>query len=142
MANNLVRFKVGKVRMLEGEPKAFVNDPKGGVVYDMERRLRTVAGIAKLKCNVRTGLLLTTIRTRTNLKANGWPTFDVIAGKSGARTVPVLVDQGSPPHVIRARRKKALRFVVNGQVRFATKVNHPGYRGSGFLTKSLEAAAH
>lgn len=33
---------------------------------------------------------------------------------------------GTRPHVIRPRRRKALRFVVGGQTVFARKVNHPG----------------
>lgn len=138
----MIRIKPGTVRMLKGEPRAFVNDRNSGIIDDLERRMTVVAGIAKLRVRVRTGLLLTTIRTRTNRNTRGWPSVDVLAGKAGARTVPVIEDQGSPPHQIRARKRHALRFVVNGQVVFARKVNHPGTTGSGFLTRSLDAAAN
>jgi hypothetical protein len=136
-----VRFATGRVRLLKGEPKLFANDRTQGVVSDLERRMALVSGIAKLKVRVRTGLLLTTIRQRTNINLNAWPSVDVLAGRAGARTVPVIEDQGSAPHVIRARRKKALRFMINGQVVFRQKVNHPGTQGSGFLTDSLKYAA-
>ena len=44
--------------------------------------------------------------------------------------VPVIqaatLDSGARPHVIRPRRAKALRFVMDGRVVFARVVNHPG----------------
>lgn len=44
--------------------------------------------------------------------------------------VPVIqaatTDRGARPHVIRPRRAKALRFVVDGRVVFARVVHHPG----------------
>lgn len=146
-APRLVRVKRGRIRLLPGEPRDFVNQPAGPIVRDLERRMRLVSGLAKFRVRVRTGLLLTTIRERTNIKTGkaGWPSVDVIAGKARGtdkyRTVPVIEDQGSRPHIIRARRKKALRFVMNGKVVIRTAVHHPGTKGSGFLTKSLEAAA-
>lgn len=35
-------------------------------------------------------------------------------------------EEGTRPHIIRPRRRRALRFVAGGQVVFAKKVNHPG----------------
>lgn len=53
----------------------------------------------------------------------------------------VLVHNGSIRHDIRPRNPRGwLRFVQNGQVRFAKVVNHPGYRGDPFLTKALRDA--
>lgn len=138
------RVSPGQVTLHPGEPKLWANQPRGPVSRDLERRMSVVSGVAKLRVRVRTGLLLSTVReSGARVSANGWPHADVIAGKSGGkgRTVPVIEDQGSRPHVIRARRRKALRFVINGKVVFRQKVNHPGTTGSGFLTKSLRYAA-
>ena len=43
------------------------------------------------------------------------------------------VENGTQPHVIRARNAKALRFVQNGAVRFATEVHHPGTAPRPFM---------
>jgi len=141
MAN--FRFAPGQITLLPGEPQGFANDPREGVMYDLRYRLFLIGGLAKARVQVDSGFTLTTIHDVVNRNVRRYPYGDVIAGKAGARrenrraTVPVILDQGSRPHVIRARRRKALRFVVNGKVYFRRSVLHPGTRGSGFLTRSL-----
>jgi hypothetical protein len=44
-----------------------------------------------------------------------------------------FVEQGTRPHVIVPVRALALRFVINGQVIFARKVNHPGSKPYPFM---------
>lgn len=51
-----------------------------------------------------------------------------------------FVEQGTRPHVILPRNAKALRFVINGQVIFAKKVNHPGSRPYPFMGPALMKA--
>lgn len=137
------KWRPGSVTLLTGEPHAFANDPREGVMYDLRYRLFLISGLAKARVQVDSGFTLTTIHDVVNRSVRRYPYGDVIAGKPGARkekrraTVPVILDQGSRPHVIRARRRKALRFVVNGTVKFRRSVMHPGTRGSGFLTRSL-----
>ena len=57
--------------------------------------------------------------------------------------VPVIqaatTDRGARPHVIRPRRAKALRFVVDGRVVFARVVHHPGNPPSRWFSKVLDA---
>jgi len=50
------------------------------------------------------------------------------------------VINGTRPHQIRPRTKKALRFTVGGRVVFAKLVNHPGTQANDFLNKALPAA--
>lgn len=139
-----IRWAAGPITLLPGEPQAFANDPHEGVMYDLRYRGFLIAGLAKARVQVASGFTLTTIRDAVSRNVRRYPHVDVIAGRAGARrrgggprTVPVILDKGSPPHVIRARRRKALRFVVNGKVIFRRSVMHPGTRGSGFLTRSL-----
>lgn len=139
-----VRWRTTGISLLPGEPQAFANDEGEGVMYDLRYRLFLIAGLAKARVQVASGFTLSTIDSKVSKNKRRYPWGDVIAGKTGARrkgggprTVPVILDQGSPPHVIRARRRKALRFTVNGQVKFRRSVMHPGTRGSGFLTRSL-----
>lgn len=138
------RFAPGTVKLLPGEPQGFANDPHEGVMYDLRYRLFLISGLAKARVQVDLGFTLSTIRESVNRNVRRYPYGDVIAGKAGRkrpgggpRTVPEILDQGSRAHSIRARRKKALRFVVNGRVVFRRSVMHPGTRGSGFLTRSL-----
>lgn len=49
----------------------------------------------------------------------------------------LLVHNGSRPHLIRPRRARALRFMVDGRVVYARLVRHPGYVGDPYLTKAL-----
>lgn len=57
---------------------------------------------------------------------------------STKKTAPIL-EYGSRPHVIRARRARALRFVVGGKTVFARKVNHPGTPAFRFLYHATNA---
>src|SRR5690349_17408294 len=49
------------------------------------------------------------------------------------------IEHGSRPHKIRARNRKALRWVVPAGFRFAVEVNHPGNRAYRFLENALDA---
>ena len=50
----------------------------------------------------------------------------------------LYVHEGTKPHTIRPKKSKALRFVYNGRVVYAHKVNHPGQKGQPFLSKNLK----
>lgn len=128
-----------RVRLYPGEPKLFVNDADGPVVRDLLRRMTRVKFESRKLVRVRTGRLFSTIDTRVGGTKRGIH-VDVIAGGKGIKYTGYEHD-GTKPHVIRARRKKALRFMIHGQVVFRTKVNHPGTTGTLFLTMALPYAA-
>jgi hypothetical protein len=52
----------------------------------------------------------------------------------------VFVQLGTRPHEIRPKNKKALRWASGGKFFFAGKVNHPGYRGDGYLFNAATLA--
>lgn len=52
----------------------------------------------------------------------------------------VFVHWGTRPHVIRPKRKKALRWPAGGKFVFAGVVNHPGYKGDPWLTRAAREA--
>jgi hypothetical protein len=129
-----------KVTLYPGEPKLFVNDLDGPVLRDLLRRMTRVKFESRKLVRVRTGHLLSTIETRVGGTKGRGVHVDVVAGGKGIKYTGYEHD-GTPPHVIRARRKKALRFMINGNVVFRTKVNHPGTTGTLFLTHALPYAA-
>lgn len=52
------------------------------------------------------------------------------------------VHDGSPPHTIRARRRKALRFTAGGETIFVRSVRHPGTAPRPWLFKALRVAVN
>lgn len=128
-----------RVTLYPGEPKLFVNDPNGPVLDDLLRRMKRVKFESRKLVRVRTGHLFSTIDTRVGGNKGG-VFVDVVAGGKGIKYTGYEHD-GTRPHVIRARRKKALRFVLNGQVVFRKQVQHPGTTGTLFLTMALPYAA-
>ncbi|MGC4947698.1 hypothetical protein ACLQ2N_16070 [Streptomyces sp. DT224] len=71
-------------------------------------------------------------------------TWKVVDGPNGLQGV-ILCDHpavhyvlnGTRPHIIRPRRKKALRFEVGGRVVFARVVHHPGTKPNDFMKRAL-----
>ena len=59
--------------------------------------------------------------------------------------VPVIqaatTDRGARPHVIRPVKAKALRFVMDGRVVFATIVSHPGNKASHWFESVMNITA-
>lgn len=129
-----------RVTLYPGEPKLFVNDPTGPVIRDLFRRMTRVKFESRKLVRVRTGRLFSTIDTRIGATKARGVHVDVVAGGKGIKYTGYEHD-GTAPHEIRARRKKFLRFVMNGQVVFRRRVWHPGTTGTLFLTMALPYAA-
>lgn len=106
---------------------------------DLDRRGTRIERAAGRMVRKRTGLLRSTIRKQPGNTAT-YPYIDVVAGNRKTRYLGFEHD-GTAPHVIRPKRRKALRFQAGGVVVFATKVNHPGTQGSHFLTRALPYGA-
>ncbi len=93
-------------------------------------RARTLVGVDK-------GNLLSSLRRERGQGPNG-PYVDVTAGVPGLTRYLGYHHDGTPPHVIRPRRRKTLRFIDGGRVVFTRRVNHPGTKGTRFLTRALD----
>lgn len=133
-----VRIANTNVTLLPGEPKLYMNDPDGPVIRNLDMRMTRAQVVSRRLVRVRTGTLFSTIRKNRGFTSRG-PYVDILAGGKNARYVMYEHD-GTVPHIIRARRKKYLRFISQGQVVFAKQVKHPGTKGSYFLTKALPFA--
>lgn len=104
----------------------------GPIGRDLNRRLRTVEFRARASAGIRTGNLRRSMTTDRKRVKNG------LEGRVGS---PVKYakwhHEGTRPHLIRPRRAKALRFMVGGQIVFASRVRHPGTRPNPYLTRWL-----
>lgn len=67
----------------------------------------------------------------------GLPAGRVLASAPYAK----FVEDGTAPHLIMPRRKKVLRFIQNGEVRFARGVFHPGTEPRPFLKDAAARTA-
>lgn len=106
---------------------------------DLEGRAQRVLVAAQTLVGVDTGLLLTTIHRERGSNGDG-PFIDIVAGQKGLTNYLGFHHFGTEPHVIRARRRRALRFTWHGKIVYFTKVNHPGTRANPFLLEALQAA--
>lgn len=80
------------------------------------------------------------------LRASGRMEFRIAArGPTGVVEYPVnyaaAVHDGSKPHIIRARKKKALAFEYKGSKVVVRSVRHPGTEGRPFLRMAAEEIA-
>ncbi len=116
--------------------RALVTAAPGSITGDdLDRRGERVERAALRLVGRRTGRLARTIR-----RERGAGYVDIVAGRRGLTPYLGWHHFNTEPHIIRPRRAKALRFQVNGRTVFAQRVQHPGTRGSRFLTRALAAA--
>lgn len=112
------------------------SDADGPVGRYLDARARLVLAEAQRLVPVRTGRLLATLRTERHQTSRG-PRVDVVAGVRGLTDYLGYVLFGTEPHIIRARRRRALRFIGSRGLTFARQVQHPGTRARPFLTDAL-----
>lgn len=122
-----------------GEPKMFMITDQD-ISRNLDKRASRVQMGMRFRVRVRSGKLISTIRKNPGLNATT-QYVDILAGGRGANYV-LIEEEGSRPHIIRARRRKALRIPVGaGHVIFRRQVHHPGTTGTHFMTRSLPLAA-
>lgn len=119
--------------------RSVFRDQDGPVGRDLDARSRKVLARARILVGNRSGTLLASGRREFGQTAFG-PRYDVTFGVRGLTPYMGFHHDGSRPHVIRPRRRKALRFISGGQVIFARQVRHPGSAGTRFLVRALDAA--
>lgn len=120
--------------------RSVVGGQSGPLHRDLDERSLRVLARARELVGVRTGTLLTSIRREQGTGPRG-PFIDVVAGVPGLTPYMGWHHYGTEPHVIRARRRKTLRFIGRqGQLVFRRQVFHPGTVGTYFLTRALDFA--
>ena len=92
---------------------------------------------ARVLVGVRSGRLISSLDRDFGAGTLG-PYAEVTAGVPGITTYLGYHHDGTPPHEIRARRRKTLRFIYHGRVVYPVRVSHPGTKGTHFLTRALD----
>lgn len=118
-----------RIRLDRSRVRASVNALAERNVAEVARQ---VEARAKALAPVDTGRLRGSIKTTRRLSLRG-PQYTV---STNVEYAP-YVENGTRPHVIRPRRKKALRFRTAGGVVIVAKVNHPGTRAQPFLSRAV-----
>src|SRR5688572_9681029 len=117
---------MARVTLNNAEVTKLLQGPNGPVVGEIQRKTVKAHGVARAECPVDTGRLRSSIRWRMATDSRG------VHGIVGTDAdYAVYVHQGTRPHSIQPRTKKALfwkgaRHPVRG-------VQHPGTRGVPFL---------
>lgn len=95
---------------------------------------------AKLRARLQHTWKDRTYATRESIDGTAAASSNGAAGYLQAGANASRLNDGTRPHVIEARRKKVLRFVQGGVVRFAKRVHHPGTKPDPYLEQAQEFA--
>jgi hypothetical protein len=105
------------------------------VLRDLSVRMARVEVAAVRQAGKRTGTLVRS-RRKTVTVTGGRP--KVTLGFYAPHALPH--HEGTPPHLIRPRNRRVLRFPGRGGVVFAHQVRHPGTRRNPYLSANLRLA--
>lgn len=132
----MINITVGEIVIDPTKLALFARSGAGPVLNDLMRRGSNVQTAARAFVRKRTRTLEKSIVKRADIDARG-PVVYVLTDVAYAR----WENDGTPPHLIRARNRKVLRFPgAGGQLVFVREVHHPGTTGSRFLTRALPYA--
>ncbi|TDC23418.1 hypothetical protein E1265_12840 [Streptomyces sp. 8K308] len=118
-----------EVRIDAGRLQRLVRARGGRAERALRRRTERVASIARREAPGRLGAYVDTRIEEGPRGLTGVVRCDHPA-------VRYVLD-GTRPHIIRPRRRRALRFTVGGRSVFAAYVRHPGTRANNFLARAL-----
>lgn len=130
-----LKASAGRQNVNEGAIEEIKRSP--GVQRDIHRRADNVAAYMRANCPVKTGKLLSTIRTE-----DAGVSVDATAGRAGETPYLGYQMYGTSPHEIRAHGRNLGFFWEKRGVQFVgPRVSHPGNRATRFVQDSVRAAA-
>lgn len=127
-----------RIRLESSKLRDALTGGQGALTRFLESYARRVVAEAVMRSPVKTGNLRRSIHAEP-VKATGPFTAEVSV--EAAANYAMFVHEGSRPHLIRPKSKKALRFEVDGREVFAKHANHPGTKPRPFLRNAMEAVA-
>jgi hypothetical protein len=130
----VIQARLGQVHVDPAALRRYTRAGGGPVVADITRRATNVQTDARRRVGKQTRYLERSIVKRVVVEGRGVVGY-VVTDAPHAR----FHHDGTEPHIIRPRVRKALRFPKGGAVVFATVVRHPGTEGTKFLLLALPA---
>ena len=126
-----------KVRELIATYKRFPKIASNNMRLGMRKALLDVQGKARRehRFTTRTGQLEKAIKYEVK---QGFPITGLIGINKKDAYYGKYVHDGTGPHIIIPRKKKALRFEIGGVPFVRTKVRHPGIKADPFLVSAFE----
>lgn len=123
---------MAKVVFRPGDLDNLLNSPRGDVGKYLKGRGLAIKAAAKGQVGFKTGALRASIHLRHKRDARGQYV------KIGSPLPYAKVHhEGAKPHLIKPKKRKALRFFTDGFMVFAHQVRHPGTRPNRYLTDNL-----
>lgn len=110
---------------------------RGASRNELDAAARRVLNRARVLAPVDTGRLRASIR----IESRRTLTLRTIYTIGSDVFYAPYVNDGTRPHKIRPKTKKALKFRVGGKTVFAAVVNHPGTKANPFLDRALREVA-
>ena len=114
-------------------------------LVEQETARAMVESVAIAEAEVRSRTPVRTGRLRASVNGRVIPATAAGGVVRGTLTIGMpsyarFVEEGTRPHVIVARRKRALAFKVGGKVVIVRRVRHPGTKGAHMLRDGMAAA--
>lgn len=127
--------EVEGVEEVQAAWQAALADIAHGMTRGVERGVEDAANEARSthRYKDRTGALTGSIRGFLRAAASPVDGGEALGVLEASARYASYVEEGTTPHVIEARRAKALRWVDSDGVHFAKRVNHPGGRSIPFM---------
>lgn len=110
-----------------------LKSPNGMVGDYLRKRGQQLTLLAQNQVGVRSGALKRSIKYVVYNRNNGELTVQV----GSDNKISLIHHEGSKPHIIKPRYKKALRYKQHGKIVFASVVKHPGTKPNKFLSDNL-----
>lgn len=111
--------------------------PQSQMVRLLRETARQTSNAAKLRSPVDTGQMRTAHRVE-DVKVTGMSARTAVVVE---KDYAAAVHDGSKPHIIRPKNKKALAFKIGGATVFAQKVKHPGAPARPWLLNAARDVA-
>lgn len=107
--------------------KKLIKETSDKIVHDAQMNLVANG-------NFQTGQLSNSINYK--LTDGGFRSVITVKAKHG-----IFIENGTKPHIIRAKNCKYLRFKQGGEIRYAKAVKHPGTKANPFLQPAINSNA-
>lgn len=122
-----------RVKFYDAVLDNFLNNTNGEVGRWLKKATMPVLAESRIRVGVRTGALRSSIHMRHSRDPRGQQVW------IGSKLNYALAHhEGTPPHQIKPKNGRYLKFASRGRIIYAQSVNHPGSKANRYLSDSLK----